>query len=413
MSLKNGRRIPPADRQNQTINSSPCSHDVRPRTNTQGIILSGAHSWERSGFCGLICKTLVPIALQPLIWHVTQWLRRGGIERAHICGNGHTDYLREQLKNGFANELALSYVEDIMPRGPAGCVRDAGIGQRADQFVVIEGTVVPHVDLPELLDAHKKSRASLTVVSGDDGRAGPSDVTQKPMGIYVFSSRILREIPRVGYQDIKETLIPALHRMGERVVAFKVARGVALRVGNAASYLRANMTEVQRIAHHGTLGREYVKIAQAWVHTSTQVDPTARFIGPALVDAGCTIGPGSLVVGPTSIGAGCRIEPFAVVSRAVVWDRCTIGRSAMLDHSILTSEANVLAGEVLRYSTRFGQHRSRHSTLGRLIRCFRIARKGEGIRPSGQQRNPRPDALADRPVAIGSQWSNRTADPHP
>ena len=61
-----------------------------------------------------------------------------------------------------------------MPRGAAGCVRDAADGDDSETYVVTDGAAVPNgVNLPELLERHRASGAQATVVVySEPGRHG-------------------------------------------------------------------------------------------------------------------------------------------------------------------------------------------------------------------------------------------------
>ena len=190
----------------------------------RGIVLAGVHAWNRDVLERVVARPLLPVAARPLIWHVLQWLRGGGVVQASICGNSDTTVLLRRLGDGAAWGMSLEYYEDIMPRGPAGCARDASAGCGASAFVVVEGTIMPRVDLAGLLGAHEESKAALTVVVGGSGqRDGCVAGDGQPTGIYVFSPRVLEEVPALGYQDIKEALIPRLYKSGELVATYAAA----------------------------------------------------------------------------------------------------------------------------------------------------------------------------------------------
>jgi NDP-sugar pyrophosphorylase family protein len=114
--------------------------------------------------------------------------------------------------------MDIDFYEDSMPRGAAGCVRDASVNSDADVFVVTDGTSIPSVNLDGLLETHEICGAALTVVVHHDPSAACVEPGLNPGGIYVFSRRIFDSIPDRGFQDIKETLIPRLHAQGESVV---------------------------------------------------------------------------------------------------------------------------------------------------------------------------------------------------
>jgi NDP-sugar pyrophosphorylase family protein len=229
------------------------------------------------------------------------------------------------------------------------------------------------MDLPALLETHTQSGAALTVVATSGKTHERSNGALRPMGVYVFSARVLDMVPAGGYQDIKEKLIPSLYRRGERVLTFEVPGESTLRVTSAASYLSVNMWAVERLVREGALGGGYGPTDDAWIHASAQVDPTVRFVGPVLVGPGCSIGPEAVIVGPTTIGADCTIEQGAVISRSAIWERCTVGVCAELDWCILTDDARVEPERVLRRTMCVPAARSRQTMLSRLAADLRPA----------------------------------------
>lgn len=358
---------------------APCNEGASPSSMAAampkvcGIVLAGVHAWGDCILEQVVCRPLLPIAARPLIWHTLDWLYAGGVPGAVLCANSDTAALRRTLGTDAELGIALDYFEDVMPRGPAGCVRDAALGADADLFLVTEGTIVPSIDLTALLRAHLESDAAVTVVVsgsgvGEDHRRGG----QEPLGVYVFSRSVLERIPATGYQDIKETLIPSLHRAGERIVTYVPHEGLAPRVTDAASYLQVNMYSLERMFAEGSAPPGYVRIGDAWVAPSAQVDPLARFVGPVLVGPRSTIGRGALIVGPTTIGADCSIGPRAVVSRAAVWNHCRIGFGAIVDQCVLTDGGQVDEELVVRETVCVPKRRNDRKLLDRAALCSRL-----------------------------------------
>lgn len=333
-----------------------------------GIILAGMHSWGDAALESTMCRPLLPVACRPLIWHVGRWLRRGGLDAAVVCGNSDTDSIRWRLGRGTTMDLALHYYEDVMPRGPAGCIRDAAGQSDAEAFVVVESAILPQIDLSELLKEHDATKSALTLVVADSGICcGKRDSTMEPVGIYVVSRDALSHVPRNGYQDIKESMIPSLYASGARVSAYRVPSERAPRVTGAGSYLSVNMFAVEHLGVEMEDADEFVRIGDAWVHESATVSSSAKLVGPVLVSAESKIGAGSLIVGPTAIGRDSSIGEDSVVSRTIVWDRCKIGARALVDHSIFTDGASVDAGAAVRNTVCFSKARKRPPLWRRLV----------------------------------------------
>ena len=346
------------------------------RSDATGIILAGVQTWGHGALEDVACRPLLPIAGRPLIRHVVDWLRQEGIMRAVVCANSNTELLRRNLGGGEKLGILLTYYEDHMPRGPAGCARDAASATGGSVFVVAEGTIVPRVDLGKLFETHRNRKAALTIAVADPGPVDDAGrAALEPAGVYIFSPTAFEQVPATGYQDIKETLIPRLCNRGE-CVATHVSPGVlAPRVTGAASYLAVNMWAVQWMAEEQALRDDYVHVNDGWVHESAVVDPTAQIVGSVVVAPGCAIGPGATIIGPTTVGAGCNIEARTIISRSAIWDHCTIGTGAVVDRCILTDGTCIEAEIVVRNTVAGPRHRLGCGILDRLAAAFQPAHK--------------------------------------
>jgi mannose-1-phosphate guanylyltransferase len=300
-----------------------------------GIVLAGTYNWSGSAFESLCPRPLLPVAQQPLVAHALAWMHRGGLGRAIICANGSTNRLRRHL-DATPQPLPLGYHEDSSPRGAAGCVKDAAAQTDAATLVVTDGTSIPTADLHALLAQHESTDADITIAvyprQAVNGR-----LHYEPTGIYVFKRDVLEAVPATSFQDIKENLIPKLHRQGSRIDLFTVGE-ISPRVLNAASYLAANRWMISRAlsGHDGQPGEQKA-------HPSAWVAESAMLIGPVLVGPGARVHASATVVGPASIGPGTVIEPGAVVTRSVTWENCVVGRDAVVDNCVMANGAVVKA----------------------------------------------------------------------
>lgn len=331
--------------------TSPASSDAGSSTSVdslskvRGIVLAGVHAWGNCVLEQAVCRPLLPVAGRPLIWHALGWIRKAGIESASVCGNSDTAVLRRNLGNGAALDLDLDYFEDVMPRGPAGCVRDAALPTDAETVVVVDGTIIPGLDLLAVLAEHRRTRAEVTLVIASESDGAHE---HEPTGVYVFARSVLEEIPASGYQDIKETLIPALYRRGARISTYVVQNSQTPRVTDAASYLNLNLWCMEHATQRGLELDGYNRVGDAWVHVSARVSSTARLVGPVLVGPNTTISSDVLLIGPVTIGMGCTIGSGAVVTRSAIWDRCEVGQGAVVDQCVLADGAKVDADLAVR-----------------------------------------------------------------
>ncbi|MCH8806398.1 MAG: NDP-sugar synthase [Planctomycetes bacterium] len=315
------------------------------RPNASGIVLAGVHRWGESEFERLLPRPLLPVAESPLICYALRWLRDGGVVSATVCANSESHFVRHLLKDGSDYGLDIRYFEDLTPRGPAGCVRDAGLWGARGDLIVTDGCVIPTLNLSELLAEHRRTAAAITVVVEPRNEMDPfREAMPRATGIFVFSPRALEAVPPTGYQDIKELLIPALHKSGERVLIYH-AEGECLRVTDIDSYMAANEWMIERIAAGEVPLPEYRLDGSVGVGCDVRVADDARLIGPILMGPRTRVGPGATIVGPTVLGADCVIEERALVSRSVVWDRCRIGTAARIDECILATGSVIDSGE--------------------------------------------------------------------
>jgi mannose-1-phosphate guanylyltransferase len=311
-----------------------------------GIVLAGSHHWGDGAFERVLRGPLLPVAQTPLICYSLEWLQGGGVREAVLCANSSTSDVRDYLGDGASLGVALEYFEDHEPRGPAGCALDASRLSEAETFVVVEGTLVPSLDLVELLRTHRASGAGATIVvevdrrGGGDGRGRP----RLPGGIYVFERRVLEGIAPRGYQDIKQGLLERLHTAGEHVAMHEV-QGLSPRVLDYGTYTSVSRWLITRAIKRPTFLADYVRVGDGLHHPTAVVHPTARLVGPVLLGPGARVEAGAVLVGPTSVGAGSVVGAGALVSRALVWDGCTIGEAAIVDASMLADHSRVRAAE--------------------------------------------------------------------
>lgn len=338
---------------------------VRAATiNTRGVILAGQYAWKDSTFDALCPRPLLPVANQPLVSYALLWLSEGGLHEVTVCANRDTRTVGARLQEYVPPDVDVELLEDPVPRGPAGCVRDAA--GDAETLVVVGGTTVPLLDLGMLLASHRASGAALTVVVHPEPGGDGVPKRHVPAGIYVFERRALEHIPRRGFYDIKESLIPRLYRAGERATAYPVVDW-SPRVLDAPSYLALNAWMVERLCDAAP--REgFVRVSGILAHESARIAADVAGVGPVLVGAGARVMSGTTLVGPTSIGGASFVAEGALVSRSAVWSRCLVGEGAATDGCILADGCMIEPGSRVFGAVRTAEPRRRPAAFlpGRL-----------------------------------------------
>lgn len=310
---------------------------------TSGIVLAGTYPWANSAFDQLSLRPLVPVAHRPLISFALSWLQNGGIRNVVVCGNRNCRGLEAPVRRQFGQELDLNYLEDPMPRGAAGCVRDAALQSDSQTFVVTDSSAIPNIDLAHLLETHWDSGAVATVVVHPEAIGAGESMLRVPTGVYVFDRRVLEPIARQGFVDIKEHLIPRLVRQRERVAMF-VATDAAPRVLDADTYLAVNdfATQTATVKDRSSAPGVFIRWGDALIHQEATIASDVVLAGPVLIGPGANLRSGVVVIGPSSIGCDVTIDDGALVSRSAVWRRAHVQSRAVVDRSIIADDAVVM-----------------------------------------------------------------------
>lgn len=328
-----------------------------------GVILAGTPSWRGCALDEFCSRALLPLLGRPVIAFIVDWLRRSGIERISICGNGHTDAIRTHLGDGSGLGVHLEYHEDPMPRGTAGCIGDATLQTDATEIVAVDASVLTDINLRELLRDHRRDGASVTLLAGKNSAVpGPNHV--QPAGIYIISKPALDHIPSHTYQDIKEMWIPRLYHCRLKTVSRPIPADSFVRILSGRGYLRAVDWAIRKAQRESGLHSSSRRIEGSLVHAPAWIAPSARLVGSCVLGPGCRIGAGATIIGPTVLGADSVVGKSCVVSEAAAWHGVHVGARAVVNRSILVSGSTVDSGMVLR-DTIWGNQR-RHEAQGEL-----------------------------------------------
>jgi len=149
----------------QSATRTPVRAALGPSAATlTAIVLAGGYRSTERALAGLLPRPLMPVALVPLVGHVLRWLQAADITRLHVCTNGYARSIEACLAGTIGRPDTLSFVEDATPRGPAGCARDAALQTDGEIFIVVDGSVIPAVDLEAVLAHHVSAGAAVTAV---------------------------------------------------------------------------------------------------------------------------------------------------------------------------------------------------------------------------------------------------------
>ena len=231
-----------------------------------------------------------------------------------------------------------------------------------EYVLILSGDHIYKMDYENMLEYHKSCDADITLATyqvpwEEASRFGVvitdennviSEFEEKPanprsnksMGIYIFSWKVLREaLVKMKDQpecDFGKHIIPYCHSNGKKICAYDF-KGYWKDVGTLGSYWEANM-ELVDIVPEFNLYEEFWKI-----YTKTDAIP------PQYIDASgrvsrCIIGEGTEVYGDVEnsvIGSGVTIEKGAVIRNSIIMNNATIGENAYMDKAIIAENVKI------------------------------------------------------------------------
>ena len=303
-------------------------------------------------------KSLVPVANQPAIDHLLDWLSASGIERVVLALGQHNEDLADACPEGRRGSLTIVHVleRERLESGGAirNAVREAGVEGR---FLVLNGDVYADFDLSQALAAHVEAKARLTlalwpvtnpsafgVAVVDDASIVTGFVEKPPpgteqsnlvnAGVWVFEPGLVDEIAP-GPVSVEHTLFPSLVGRGAGVLGYRF-EGLWADLGTPARYLDLSCALAKRA------GTSFVADGASLAGDASAVE--------SAVGAGCVIEAGatlrhSVLWENVGVGAGAR------VSNTILADGVTIGDGAVVQGAVLGSGASVAAGATVPAGT--------------------------------------------------------------
>ena len=129
----------------------------------KAIVLAGGQDISRCPLSMVRPRPLFPLVTGVLLDHVFRTLYAAGVDEAIVCANGKTRILREHFLSRPAERMGVSFYDDELPRGTAGCIKDVADQVSDGPFLVIEGGLFIDGDVGSLIEEHRASGAAMTV----------------------------------------------------------------------------------------------------------------------------------------------------------------------------------------------------------------------------------------------------------
>jgi len=297
------------------------------KQNIKAVILAGGLDFGRCPLTSRLPTALWPVAGRPVLECVLQYLSHQGIRQAVICSKG--DALLQHRSIASINSMQLKFLD-----GSVEAVRDRRPAR------------VGHVNLSAHIQVYHGSKSDLTVAFNPS--PNQSLAKAEPAGIYICEPKVLKYIPKEGYYDIKESLIPEMLKAGENVYAARLVTNVG-NFRNREEYLYAIADYLEK-ASKKSLHLPVFKQTNSqtlWMASDAKVDSSARVFGPVVIMDGAYISKDTVIFGPTILGRNVKIGRGSVVVNSVLWDYAQVGSNCEIQRCVFDYHATVSSNTIL------------------------------------------------------------------
>ncbi len=300
------------------------------------LILAGSRDFGRCKIASHVPVCLWPVLGRPVIEIAIRNLVNQGVKEIIICSEekiGNFKTLAAEIP-----KIHLSFIEESLRAGTAGCLRDAIRGRNKDMTIVIPAAMISLPDIKDLLTAHLEQKADLTVVFNpghENNELGTST------GIYVCGRKILDNIPEDGYCDIKEALIPEMvskamvikaHRLSQNVNNFRDSKEYLCAMANFIEQGEFSDDKISFVSHDK---------GQLFLGNNAKVDPSVKIIGNVIVMDNARISNNTVIFGPAVIGQNSYIQNDNIIINSVIWDKVEIGSHCEISNSLLDNNVRI------------------------------------------------------------------------
>ena len=329
-------------------------------------------------------KPIVPVANLPFVVHQIELLRQHGVDEIILNLHYLSDNIKKILDDGKEWGVKIRYSIEATPLGTAGAVKNAEEYFGDEPIVVFNGDVLTDINISQIVDYHKKKKASITLTltrvedptsyglikTSPEGKV--ERFIEKPSweqlanigaidtinaGIYIIDPAIFRHVPKGVEYSFERQLFPDLLESGVPIFGYTTDR-YWIDIGQPDQY---------RQAHEAILRNEVtVKIfgtridGKIWIGEGAQLDKTVKLVGPAIIGKRTKIGSEAKILDYSVIGDDVTIGNESHIEQSIIWSGtrigqhvnlkgCVIGFNCLIEDHVRLGEGVILAdGSVVK-----------------------------------------------------------------
>lgn len=340
----------------------------------EAVVLVGGQGTRLRPLTIGVPKPLLPTAGVPFLAHQLARAAAAGVGRVVLATAYRAAMFADCLGDGASFGLEICYVQEDVPLGTGGAIRNAAAALRggpASPVIVLNGDILSGHDLTAQLELHAKAEAAVTLhlVEAPDpaafgcvpidssGRvAAFLEKTPNPVantvnaGCYVFRREVIDQIPPGEVTSVERATFPALIEAGAVVMGYP-DDSYWLDVGTPEAFVRGSCDLVLgRLESPALAGRPGVP-GDALMLDGAEVHAGASVTGGSVVGAGSVVEAAAEVDGSVLFD-GAHVSPGARVRGSVVGRGAGIGPGAVLEDAVIGDGARVGSGNELRRGAR-------------------------------------------------------------
>ena len=293
----------------------------------------GSRDFGRCPVASRLNRALWPVSGKPALQVLLEQLARQGIRHIVISCENHSDIIQKSIQ--LPKELKVSFREEHLPRGPAGCIRNAAEPED-ELLLVLSANMLFLPPIRELLDRHRRAKADMTVFLNPQDKNN-ENFQPEDSQIYLCERTVLPCIPETGFFDLKEGFIPAGVKKGLRICAAHLP-SEAGHYRNWAEY--ATQLKIQCFSQ--TQKEILLSGFSCWsdrpdvfIGSNVRISEKAQIFGPVIIGDDSVIMDDVMIFGPSIIGRDACLEPGSIVEESVLWDRVTTGRQSRIRYCLV------------------------------------------------------------------------------
>jgi mannose-1-phosphate guanylyltransferase len=229
----------------------------------KAVILAGGLGTRLQPYTFFIPKPMLPLGNKPLLEHIIEWLKSGGIDEVVLCVSYLHRTIEDYFEDGARFGIGIEYARSERPLATAGQLKTAE-KLLNDTFVCVYGDSVYEFNLQRMIKEHFSARAfvSMALLSyttklkyGFIDVNGSGKVTawrEKPeisglinIGCYVMEPEFLKLVPKSSSFGMDDAVKKALS-MKKTIRAFNIESGF-IDIGDKKSYLDAYKKYAERL----------------------------------------------------------------------------------------------------------------------------------------------------------------------